>query len=436
MKRTLAVLNHFLNQSFYLLKKWGVLFLIILILVMAGIKRECQFQAAYISKKDALEDYDYMWNMLENNYPLLDMAERKYSLSMDALKENYRNQIDALNDKINFEVYYSLLQSCIEHFQQLGHLSVLTPAQVTNIIHSTELAEQNHGHAGLDQYQYQYRLCNDPFVKARYDFLEDLQEHKEQTNNVTPKGAGNLEFKEINEETGYVKIKSFNTRHLADDAQRLDNWFKHNSGRKNMIIDITGNGGGTSQYWQDLIVAPNINEEFRYGFYYITQYGEETREQFAIDGVYEKDLSTQLDDLLYLPEIDEKNLQKVTYYGTASDTISPSGEYKNSNTRFFLLVDRGVYSAADTFAMFCKETGFATVIGENTGGDGAGLNVYLVKLPKSNLLIRFRAMHGLNVDGSSNIEFGTTPDVIFKGVSRKNVSYLGVCMDYIESLEE
>jgi len=45
-------------------------------------------------------------------------------------------------------------------------------------------------------------------------------------------------------------------------------------------------------------------------------------------------------------------------------------------------------------------------------------------------------MHGLNVDGSSNIEFGTTPDVIFKGVSRKNVSYLGVCMDYIESLEE
>ena len=79
---------------------------------MAGIKRECQFQAAYISKKDALEDYDYMWNMLENNYPLLDMAERKYSLSMDALKENYRNQIDALNDKINFEVYYSLLQSC------------------------------------------------------------------------------------------------------------------------------------------------------------------------------------------------------------------------------------------------------------------------------------------------------------------------------------
>ena len=50
--------------------------------------------------------------------------------------------------------------------------------------------------------------------------------------------------------------------------------------------------------------------------------------------------------------------------------------------------------------------------------------------------LQFRAMHGLNVDGSSNIEFGTTPDVIFKGVSRKNVSYLGVCMDYIESLEE
>lgn len=86
--------------------------------------------------------------------------------------------------------------------------------------------------------------------------------------------------------------------------------------------------------------------------------------------------------------------------------------------------------------MFCKDTGFATVVGENTGGDGGGTNVYETRLPNSGLLLRYRAMHGLNKDGSSNVEFGTTPDVLFQGRwGRKNVDLLGSCLDYIESIE-
>ena len=82
--------------------------------------------------------------------------------------------------------------------------------------------------------------------------------------------------------------------------------------------------------------------------------------------------------------------------------------------------------------MFCKNTKFATVVGENTGGDGGGRNVCVVKLPVSGLLLRFRAMHVLNPDGSSNVESGTVPDVVPEIKGRKDTSYLGLCLDYIK----
>ena len=92
-------------------------------------------------------------------------------------------------------------------------------------------------------------------------------------------------------------------------------------------------------------------------------------------------------------------------------------------------------SASEGFAIFCKATGFAVLVGENTLGDGGGANVFLAKLPNSGLIMKYRAMHVLNPDGSSNVEFGTTPDIKAKRNTRGEISYLGLCLDYIESLE-
>ena len=80
------------------------------------------------------------------------------------------------------------------------------------------------------------------------------------------------------------------------------------------------------------------------------------------------------------------------------------------------LVGEQVYSASESFAVFCKETGFATLVGSQTGGDGIGaLDPIFLQLPNSGLLVQFTMMFGLNADGSSSEEAGTTPDLLSPG---------------------
>lgn len=79
---------------------------------------------------------------------------------------------------------------------------------------------------------------------------------------------------------------------------------------------------------------------------------------------------------------------------------------------FWLLVGPNVYSSADAFAHFCKETGFAELVGTATGGDGMGLAPMVLSLPETGICIQFSTMGGLNADGSNNEEVGTEPDLL------------------------
>ena len=84
--------------------------------------------------------------------------------------------------------------------------------------------------------------------------------------------------------------------------------------------------------------------------------------------------------------------------------------------RIWLLVGPQIYSASESFAVFCKETGFAKLVGEQTGGDGIGsLDPVFLQLPNSGILVQYTMMYGLNPDGSSSEEAGTTPDILSDG---------------------
>lgn len=391
-----------------------------------------------ISMKDALSDYDYMWEVLEENYPLLGVAERKYGLSMDALKANYRNQIEALGqNQIDFCEYYLKMRECIGKFKSLGHLSLLSPLAYQAYIAEAENAKQDNRMGDL--WQWQYEQYQDQTVKARYAYL--MEKYGTGSNGHIGSGiqasTENLIFKDVNEETGYVRINSFSSSNIRKDQDKLHAWFTENTDKKNIIIDITGNGGGSDNYWLYLIVIPNIDDTITYTSYYITPYGEGSREQFTLKGIGTEDLNPNLNDLLKLPNINKDDLSKAKYYVERTISVEPEYDKKVCSGRFFLLVDENVYSAADGFAQFCKATGFATVVGKETAGDGGGADVFMLKLPKSGLILRYRAMHGLNADGSSNVEFGTTPDVVYAGtLDAKKVSYLNVCLDYIDDLDE
>lgn len=415
------------------------LFLILFVGILFGTKKYVQqIYIESISMEDALADYDYMWEILETNYPFMKMAERKYGLSIDALKENFRGRIEALGgSRIDFYEYYDLMQLCVARFRRLGHLYIYAPYAYQARLEELNAEKKTDLFDDLAKWRFQF--FNDPTTRARYNYLAKKSNAAagKMSDKVSKADTSNLTFQDINEDTAYVKISSFTTSNMLNDQSILNDWFTANAHKKNIIIDITGNSGGSDFYWINLIVAPNIGEKLKYTSNYITPYGKESREQFALCGVGIEDLNPNLDDLLRLPQIDSDNFSEVKYYKPTFLSVSPAYEKKLCNGRFFLLVDDKVASAADGFAIFCKATGFAKLVGENTRGDGGGGNVFDIKLPKSGLVLEFRAMHSLNPDGSSNVEFGTTPDVVYSGKrGMRDVSYLGVCLDYIESMDE
>lgn len=405
--------------------------------IFAWVQKSREPQLDTISRADALVEYDAMWQMIEENYPLIPAAERKFSFSADAIKAEYREKIQSHQGKsIPFVEYEQILNECLDWFGGIGHLKICPQAIYQNSMNSLAPGSQSPSAENrLGRWQYE-NILSLPLVKQRYAYLAAAQENGAQQTPQKP--VENLEFSEPTDTIAYVKIKSFQEKYIKEDSVRLQEWFASNAEKDYIIIDITGNTGGTDQYWSESIVQPNIDAEIGYSFSYLTNYGKETQVQMEILGVGLQDLSQNFDELLQLPSISKEDVAQAKYMGTYHWSRPPSLPNKLCKGRFFLLVDGEVYSAAEDFAYFCKATGFATLVGQNTRGD-VGLGRCLMKLPKSGLLVRYFGVNTLNPDGSSNMEFGTVPDIIapdrFPNTNDRPTP-LTFCLKYIQELQQ
>lgn len=134
-----------------------------------------------------------------------------------------------------------------------------------------------------------------------------------------------------------------------------------------------------------------------------------------------------------LPMLNHDDYKEIGTLFKITSEIKPLNDGKKAFTgNIYLLVDKVVYSSAESFSMFCSKTGFAYIIGEGTGGDGGIFNPIFIALPESGLIIRYKIFNMLNDDGTSNVEFGTKPDYICD----KDENPLDVCLKIINSANE
>ena len=122
----------------------------------------------------------------------------------------------------------------------------------------------------------------------------------------------------------------------------------------------------------------------------------------------------------------------LTHYFTFTRKLSSDTVLKEKmlSAKRWVIIDEQVYSSADSFAAFCKETGWATLVGERTKGDGKGVSPILITLPKTGLLVRFSGVAVESSDGNLNAITGTRPDV------RINISNGNVYDEIYKIIEE
>lgn len=229
---------------------------------------------------------------------------------------------------------------------------------------------------------------------------------------IPPKGNGQKPDKlydtAIIEEgkTAYIKVSSFSSFYVDKDRDGIHKFYEQIKDYPNLIIDIRGNGGGSENYYTENLVPPLLNKSLKASFYMVFRNGDYIKPFMRSKGIFAESVKKIPDNLSYPEEIKKE----FSTFISSTREISP----KNSvgfKGRIFLLVDSYVYSSAESFAVFAKSTGFATIVGTRTGGDGIGVDPAVVSLPNSGLLVRFPMEMGLNPDGTSNEETHTEPDV-------------------------
>ena len=359
----------------------------------------------YILAEDAMGDFLYLSHFLRVSFPFLDAIYRVYGIDFERLVQQY------------YEIYLEKEGeiSLLHHLETLDHfLDVIRQG------------ERNIGHLYMVNPAYfsyfrllvgEWRPFNDPASIAAYEAMGIEMEDLEATAQPILDGIGsNIHFQFFPEESAaYVRIHSFMPASLEGDREALDELYQYISGRYDtLIIDISQNmGGGVT--WYELFVLPNVYEmpeaELLPGFIKDCL--------VALDLIRLWDIpycSINAFDFDTFPDINPEDFYNLSYMINFSIPEREMVE-RQFHGDLYVIIGPGSSSGADAFARFIRATGFATLVGEPTGGIGGGAEAIggsvadYVALPNSRLIFRLDLMYSINERGFWNEEVGTMPDI-------------------------
>jgi hypothetical protein len=228
------------------------------------------------------------------------------------------------------------------------------------------------------------------------------------------------------ESIGYLYVNSFVTPAIESYFPGVLTFYNEIKDYDHLIVDIRGNTGGYFSAWIDGIVGPLIDETLLHEFYLgykMTRYMKVFHERYM-------DVKVPKRDFDYLPpEVNSENFQLFKAWGN----YGPDENNVNFTGEIILLTDNVVYSAAEGFANFCKQTSFASIYGTTTGGDGLLLWPLYCVLPNSKIVINMASTLGLDINGEANEEVRTQPDVYYESAFGNFTELIDYVIQELES---
>ena len=349
-----------------------------------------------ITTQQFLEDYDTLWRSLEENYVFFPMLE-KQGIDVSATKTETRKLIQ--NQPADVSLFYETLDKMFLRMNYFAHLSVETKDGYD--VDASHYCAKDAG-----ENAWKNALEKAPVRK----FYSDLPTGA--SGSTAPNAASSETISasyDQQRKVAIISIRSFNSAYLDHDQQYILDFLLSLQDQEvsDIVFDLSHNRGGTTEYWQNNIVAP-----------------------FGGSYTWDKGLYVRATELIksYLPNLsDYQPISALPENHTAPEFVSTLGltHYYHSvesihsdatlpenllAARRWVLIDDAVYSAADSFAYFCKTTKWATLVGAATDGDGLGMTPIPIDLPNTGILVRFSSQVGENTDGTCNTESGTSPD--------------------------
>ena len=378
------------------------------------------FKSGFISFEDCIADYEAFWDFIYNEYPFTEVCERK-GADLKKIKEEghkkieYSAPIDSQNSYMSF--YVKLCEDITSRYFT-GHLY---PASMSDYEYAMTTSDSYFKLYDVDLMNSFYR------VKPHYYYINSR---------IGYRGVVKADIKIIEEgKIAYVRIDSFWSGGYAKEyiqyKKDMKKFFLDTEKYKHIIIDVSNNGGGNVKcYDSDILSYNNIGRNIRQRRYFLCSKNKYTELNPSFK-------NNQI-DIKEVPNIKNANTKKNTIALYEEDAASFQelfhGYAPPKDRKYWLLISGKTASAADRLAGLCKASGFATLVGSNTGGlghNGRHSPIYMM-LPKSGLLIKFDPLYGLNSEGYCVDEVGIAPDIY----NLPGKDALETCLEEIRKLGE
>nr|WP_286184218.1 S41 family peptidase [Clostridium sp. CCUG 7971] len=376
-------------------------------------------EESQLSTKEKAEDFEYMYEVIKEGYPFLEVNKRLNNEDWLANKDKY---LEKIKNTTNDDEFVNVMTEIVMELNN-GHTHIINDRDTYNFVKSV--------YSQANWYDF---LDNEEVIN-RYKSTDSTEKSTKSPiikKNVTVKDVIEGKIGYMHLPQMYMVSEGITKEDIEKDMKIIDDYINTLENHQALIIDIRGNTGGSDTYWTNIVskVTPKYIE--RKGYLAFKTESDIMRNYVNKKGI-------ELKPIENLPKEVLNNAPKEVLTKFSEFHESILGIKSNKTSKFkgniYLLVDKSVYSSSESFSIFCKDTGFATLIGETTGGDGGGIDPVLFNLKNSGIIVRMSSDMYLTEKGICNEEFKTTPDYEVEGASRTEKFEDDKCIQKVLKLE-
>ncbi|MCL1995431.1 MAG: S41 family peptidase [Defluviitaleaceae bacterium] len=372
------------------------------------------------AREEYLEDLDYLYYILSNNFPFWGVIQRRADVNLRQLFADTRQYIETTLQIADDNAFFDLLEREIfRPVNSMGHLQIIDRSFVLSIIRLFSFSAQQglmHAMAYIEPFDNPaarafYNLTDDDFPSTAVVLYENGENDENTQQPTVPQNFSVTQTQIIeHDKIAMVRISSMDSLAMENDAARMLDFFREIGHFEHLIVDIRGNRGGSSGFFPYVIMRPLLAEPVTHRFFTMYSTHEHNMHFLEARQIPTDNLITE-ELLERLPYFNTDDLAYVDVYLEQEFVIHPSQPQPLFNGKIWLMIDRFNFSASENAAQIAQETGFATLVGEQTGGDGIGMDPSIIVLPNTGIAFLYSSCYGTDSFGRNNQEFGTTPDI-------------------------
>jgi len=359
------------------------------------------------TEKEKVEDFNYLYKTLKENYPYFEVNKRVNGVDWLANKEKYERLVK--ESKSNKDFGKALGKILID---LKNDSSFLVTKEDYSYFLSDYYNEKNSSNKYWRDILKQKKVAElykkDDIYTTADAASQDVKLKAEIASRLKGDNNGPLEMAIIiPNKVAYVKIPTFDSNSVEEDNEKLARFFEEVKNYPKLIIDIRGNNSYNIMYWVNNIFGLLLKDKMEIAEYF-----------FAKNDTYIKHLQRCFGSFSNINILESSIIDKCPpevkkefkFYSKYTHTVKPRYSI-NYNGKVFVLIDKGVSSSAEVFLHYCKESKWATVIGEKTGGKSSSVGTMIASLPNTGYVFNFPVVMTLNPDFSPIGEKAIEPDV-------------------------